>query len=289
MNDNQLHHLPAAEDDRHEYKSSLTKDSELSDKVAKAASGFWNSGGGLFVIGVDGNGKTDGGITKTVSRQSRRDWIDQAILRVTPLASYSIDFAESSSETPSISPGNVVVLIRFAVSETGPHMAHDNRYYIRVGAHTLPASHFLVEAIHARRGLRAPFLRHVVRRKPESSGVLQIGILCLNNAPALDVEFRLEPIPRWMAHTRFPLTVPVISNENPYYLDFHILTMNDIGFGVFTIIINYSDMSGRKFSTSLAVDADKQLGPNLGIGGINEMRGVEQSINAIAEAIKHKR
>jgi len=52
--DNQLDQMPTAEDDRHEYKSSLTKDAELSDKIAKAASGFWNSGGGLFVIGIDG-------------------------------------------------------------------------------------------------------------------------------------------------------------------------------------------------------------------------------------------
>jgi len=146
-----------------------------------------------------------------------------------------------------------------------------------------------VEAIHARRGQRSPFLRHLVRRKPESSGVIQIGILCLNNAPALDVEFSLDPIPPFMANTQFPLTATVITYDNPYYFDFHILTMNDGGYGVFSIVISYSDMSGRKFSTSLAVDVDKQLGPNFGVGGINEMRGVEQSINSIAEAIRNKR
>ena len=57
--------LPDAEDERHEYKSSVIEKNEkssnksLGDKIAKAASGFWNSGGGLFVVGVDDNGKPD--------------------------------------------------------------------------------------------------------------------------------------------------------------------------------------------------------------------------------------
>jgi hypothetical protein len=60
-----------AEDDRHEYKSSAIKnDKELGDKIAKAASGFWNSGGGLFVVGVDGNGQPDGGISLSVGAKT---------------------------------------------------------------------------------------------------------------------------------------------------------------------------------------------------------------------------
>lgn len=86
--------LPNAEDDRHEYKSSAIKnDKELGDKIAKAASGFWNSGGGLFVVGVDGNGQPDGGISLSVGqkgRQSRRDWIDQVISQVTPKSAYVV-------------------------------------------------------------------------------------------------------------------------------------------------------------------------------------------------------
>src|SRR5437762_602007 len=39
--------LPAAEDERFEYKSSATPFNTLKDKLARAASGFWNSGGGI--------------------------------------------------------------------------------------------------------------------------------------------------------------------------------------------------------------------------------------------------
>jgi predicted HTH transcriptional regulator len=89
--------LPNAEDDRHEYKSSAIKNEGLGDKIAKAASGFWNSGGGLFVVGVDGNGQPDGGISLSVGqkgRQSRRDWIDQVILQVTPKFAYVVHSIE---------------------------------------------------------------------------------------------------------------------------------------------------------------------------------------------------
>jgi hypothetical protein len=58
--------LPASEDDKFEYKSSATAMLALRDKIGKAASGFWNSGGGVFVVGVDGTRKPDGGIAKTV-------------------------------------------------------------------------------------------------------------------------------------------------------------------------------------------------------------------------------
>src|SRR5689334_9048468 len=90
LEDKDLASLPSAEDDRHEYKASATKDTELADKITRAASGFWNSGGGLFVAGVTSIGEPDGGIALTVGRQSRRDWIDQAISRVSPRARYAI-------------------------------------------------------------------------------------------------------------------------------------------------------------------------------------------------------
>jgi len=151
--------LPSAEDDRHEYKSSAIKnDKELGDKIVKAASGFWNSGGGLFVAGVDGNGQSDGGISLNVGQQSRRDWIDQVISQVTPKSAYAVHSIEDNGCGCNIEPGKGVFLIGFGESEIGPHMANDHRYYIRAGAHTVPANHFIVEAIHARRGLRTPLL-----------------------------------------------------------------------------------------------------------------------------------
>src|SRR4051794_25718845 len=110
LEDRDLVSLPSAEDDRHEYKSSLTRDQDLTEKLARAASGFWNSGGGLFVVGVDGNGRPDGGIPLTVGRQPRRDWIDQAIRGVEPRARYVVQCIEDHGAGLSIAAGNAVVL-----------------------------------------------------------------------------------------------------------------------------------------------------------------------------------
>lgn len=226
LEDHDLASLPGGEDERHEYKSSAVRDGELVEKIGRAASGFWNSGGGLLVVGVNSTGQPDGGLPLAVGRQSRRDWIDQAISRVSPHGRYAVKCVADGGAGLQINPGNAVVVIGFAASDSGPHMAPDNRYYLRAGAHTLPASHFIVEAIRARRGLLAPMLRHVVRRKPEGGGVLQVGIVSVNDAPALSVEINLDPVPEDLQKwgSRLPLMVPVISRQTPFYLDFHILT-----------------------------------------------------------------
>jgi len=169
--------LPGEEDDRNEFKCSKTSDKDLGVRIATAASAFWNSGGGLMVLGVDKTGKPDGGITLMVGHQSRRDWIDQEVAGVTPPAAYTIETVQQSTDQCSIKAGHAVFLIRFGESVYAPHMAPDNRYYTRAGAHTVSARHFIVEALHARRGLRTPILRHVVRRKPESAYVVQLGVV----------------------------------------------------------------------------------------------------------------
>lgn len=281
--------LPDQEDERHEYKSSSIKDADLADKIARAASGFWNSGGGLFVAGVNGAGRPDGGIAVGVGRQCRRDWVDQAVSRTSPCARYTVKCIEDDGAGVNISKGNTVVLIGFAASDSGPHMAPDNRYYLRAGAHTVPASHFLVEAIHARRGLLAPILSHAVRRKPEGGGVLQLGIVCLNNAPALDVEIYMDPLPRWLEQwgRKLPLVIPVISKEVPFYFDFHILTLSKDPEPAFQVTLKYRDLAGRTHDQSLAVDVDKHMGPSLGSG--HDLRDIERAVVKVAEAILRKK
>ena len=258
--------LPIAEDDRHEYKSSQTKNDLLADKIACAASAFWNSGGGLFVVGVNGKGQADGGVELTVGRQTRRDWIDQAISRVSPRAPYVVQCIEAGGSNLNIEKDKAVILIGFATSEGGPHMAPDNRYYIRAGAHTVPASHFLVEAIYARRGLRSPILKHIVRRKPENNNVLQLGIICLNDAPVLNVEIELDPLPEWLCNfkTNFPLLIPVISREAPFYLDFHMVYFPSDPKPVFHVNLKYSDLTMRPYETIFPVDPNSQVGPCIG-------------------------
>jgi hypothetical protein len=259
--------LPAAEDDRHEYKSSAFKnDKELGDKIAKAASGFWNSGGGLFVVGVDGNGQPDGGISLNVGRQSRRDWIDQAISQVMPKSCYVIHSIENSSSCMNIEQGKAVFLIGFGESEIGPHMANDHRYYIRAGAHTEPASHFIVEAIHARRGLRTPLLSHLVRWKPENSRVIQLGIVVLNAAAAINVSIEIDALPKKFpsdSEEKVSLQIPIISEQFPLFFDIYEIMRGRQKALPFEINLTYSDMANRTYQQNFEVDMARQLGPNM--------------------------
>src|SRR5260370_1261566 len=294
--DRDLAALPSSEDDRHEYKSSATRDSELADKIARAASAFWNSGGGLVVAGVNGHGQPDGGVALNVGRQSRRDWIDQAVSRVAPGAHYVVQGIEDKGAGHSIAAGSAVFLIGFSESEIGPHMAPDNRYYIRAGAHTVPASHFIVEAIHARRGLRTPVLRHVVRPKPADAGVLQVGIVALSQVPAIDVCINPEPVPRWLQQSwesKVPLEVPVISEQFPFFLDVHLLTLGERQSPPFQIRVTFRDVANRNYEQVFQVDLDKQSGPNLGEKGtydiVRQLMDIEREIGKVADAIKSKR
>lgn len=260
--------LPSAEDDRHEYKSSaIKKDKELGYKIAKAASGFWNSGGGLFVVGVDGNGQPDGGISLNVGRQSRRDWIDQAISQVTPKSAYVVHSIENSGGGLNIESGKGVFLIGFGDSEIGPHMAHDHCYYIRAGAHTLPAGHFIVEAIRARRGLRTPLLSHIVRLKPGNSKVIQLGIVALNAASAINVCVQADMLPKSITVAQldesFSLRCPFISEQFPLFFDISLMMIGRVELPPFNIKLTYSDIANRTYDQSFEVDIERQLGPNL--------------------------
>lgn len=280
--------LPDAEDDRHEYKSSAIKhDKELGDKLAKAASGFWNSGGGLFAVGVDGNGKPDGGISLNVGRQSRRDWIDQVISQVTPKSAYAVHSIEDNGSGCNIEPAKAVFLIGFGESEIGPHMAHDHRYYIRAGAHTVSAGHFIVEAIRARRGLRTPLLRCIVRHKPGNSDVIQLGIVALNAAPAIDVSVETDALPDLVTphlEEGVSLQVPIISEQFPLFFDVCTIILDEQQFPPFHVELTYSDIANRTYRESFEVDIERQLGPNLSSDKGTD--SIVQQLKDIAKVIK---
>jgi hypothetical protein len=278
--------LPNAEDERYEFKSSATTDGDLGNKIARAASGFWNTGGGLFVAGVDGRGQPDGGLSLTVGRQSRRDWVDQHIARVTPRGGYVVHVIEGPLGEGGVRSGHGVVLLGFETSEIGPHMAPDDRYYIRTGAHTVSASHFIVESIRARRGVTRPLLRAILRRKPGNYGVIQLGIIALSDAPALDVTLAIDPLPTFLESARgdrFPLHIPAINAQVPFFLDFHALTFGG-ELPVCEVRLLYRDLLGREYGEANVVDVERQMGP--GSLGATDAQLIERRLQELEKSIK---
>jgi hypothetical protein len=282
LTDADLATLPSSEDEAFEFKSSATPDQPLATKLQKAASGFWNSGGGFFIAGVDGSGRPDGGIANTVGRQSRRDWVDQVIATVDPRGSYGVATIGSTSGGLNIAQGNVVLVVGFAPSYSGPHMAPDGRYYTRTGAHTEPARHFIVEAIRARRGLAEPMLRHVLRINPARASLVELGLIALNDAPALDVELNFDPLPPLLAKVepgRFPLRIGVIERNTPFFLNVALaheatLMLPD---GQITLRARYSSIVRVQQEYSHLLMPSREVGPLL-VG--------ESPLEKIAKAIE---
>jgi Putative DNA-binding domain len=267
--------LPQCEDESHEYKSSATKFEQLKPKIASAASAFWNSGGGLFVAGIDKTGKLDGGVDRFVGNQPVRDWVDQCLAAVAPRGDYRVATIGDDPASPC------TLVIGFAESHLAPHMAPDNYYYIRAGAHTVKAPHFVVEALMARRGLTQPILRPVVRHKPGTVRVVQLGIVAVSSAPALDAVIDLPPL-AWISggSQSTTLNVSVIGPQAPYFFDFHIETLSgDSRTPPFTMKVSFKDVASRTYAEQFEIDVEKQLGHQLGEN--NPSREVADAIRSL--------
>lgn len=281
--------LPTAEDEHIEYKSSATPQKELKDKLTRAASGFWNSGGGIFFAGVDDNGKPDGGLDTAVGRTPVRDWIDQKLNEVAPIGPYTIElFQHNSASGLNIEENKCVIAVKFEESARPPHMAPDHKYYIRAGAHTIPAAHFIVEALWARRGIQCPQLAHRMRLKPEASEIIQLAVLAMTEQPALNVALSLDPLPEmWKdSKTTFPLKLAVLDRATPFYLD--IITFHDgearLGQGV-QLKIDYEDLSKNRYSYTATLDT-KSIAPwKIGNPAIEKIARSLESIDMTLKTI----
>lgn len=283
-----LDQLPSEEDDNHEYKSGAMADGALKKAIGKAASGFWNTGGGLFVAGVDDQGRPDGGVSASVGRQSRRDWVDQVLQDVQPLGEYIVRVIEVGNEGDE---DRVALVLWFEASHIAPHMAPDHRYYIRAGAHTVPARHAIVEAIRARRGLVNPILRIVFRLKPEDSQVIQLGLVAVTDAPALDVELSLDPLPEmWKdVSTTFPLKIGLVDRDHPFFMDLSTWAMVDERVGPdVTANVSFTDLRGREFELELPIHPGESVSPwRIGTPSSEQLaKGVDELVKAVKSLAK---
>jgi len=270
-----LDSIPEAETDVYEYKSSKIRDlipknyerykNSLRDKIYRAASAFWNTGGGIFIVGVnDARGKVDGGIPRIIGKQKIRDWVDQILAEVEPGGEYAVRIIEREKPDSRIEPDHVVLVIGFAESYALPHMAPDNRYYIRAGAHTVAAGHYLVESMRARRGFNQPMLRGLLRVHENKEGVIELVILPVNDSPALNVAINLDPLPDSLPQDiseKFPLRIPIIDQRNPFRMDVTTFSNQHDVFGTdpVELQIDYQDITGRQFNDRQTIDPQRSV------------------------------
>lgn len=259
--------LPSEENNTFEYKSSKISFDLLRNKISIAASAFWNSGGGIFIVGVNDKGEVDGGISDTIGRQKICDWVDQAVKATQPIGRYEckaipIDNGSEGAE------GKVVLVIKFYESSDLPHMAYDNRYYIRVGAHSASANHFQIEALRALRSFSRPLLKGVMMYHPTKPKVEELVIVAVNDAVALDVQLTFDPFPNLLEkHFKdyFPLEVSLIDKNTPFKMEVSLFGAGPEAFGhePVKLILSYKDVLGNEYHTNQLIGPRQNLPPML--------------------------
>jgi hypothetical protein len=281
-----LTQLPSAEDDVFEFKSSITSPDALKKKLSCAVSGFANSGGGYFIVGVDANGKADGGLPLKIGKQDLRDWADQVINQVEPVPRYDIKLIYDPMEQGTIQPDSAVLVVAIHESYAGPHMAPDNHYYIRAGAHTVKAKHFIVDAIWAKRHFSKPRLTHLFRLKPGKEEAIQLGILALTDSPAVDIKIVVSPLPQMLQNCEslFPLQVSIVDRNNPFFFDVTTYFQAKERFGEDVYLeVEYCDLAGNFYTYKSKVEVTGSV-PPISIGNDN-YANIVKSLESINKAV----
>jgi hypothetical protein len=261
-----LREIPTSETELFEYKSSKTPLDSLKNKISVAASAFWNSGGGILIAGVNDNGEVDGGIEKYKGRQDIRDWVDNAIKLTEPTGDYSINIIERDLADSKIEDNKAVIVISFYESNLIPHMAYDKKYYIRVGAHSGAANHYLVESLRSLRGNTKPNLRGVMKYHPTKPRVEQLAIIALNDSVALDVKLDFDPLPLALKDhfsDKFPLEIAAIDKNNPFTMEISGFGFREEAFGKDPVMLKleYKDILGNLYKSEQEISPQKNLQP----------------------------
>ena len=265
-----------------EYKSGLTPDRELKRKIQNAASAFWNSGGGILLAGVANDGTVDGGIPTAFGKQSVEEWLDQVLSSVRPIGRYDTRVL-SPFNSASIDQANCVLAIQFFPSSALPHQSIDCKYYIRAGAHTVPASHDIVDALYAKRHFRNPRLVHLSRLNnfTSESDVLHIEVIAATDAVALDVKIDLTTKPSRDQHLTFPILVPIIDRAHPFGFRFQVLQKPPF---TADLLVTYRDLKNKVYSYETPIDASQCVPPwNRDSGAVGEIADALSEINETIE------
>ena len=156
--------LPLGENDGFERKGSelldLTLQGVIPDKVlnelGKQLSAFSDSGGGRIFYGVKDDGTVDrGGVTRIIiGKQNAKDWLESVIPTIVAFEIVGVNVYEVLPKTTGsvIAKDKALYIVDIPESERAPHQCvRDNKYYVRLGGRSQPASHQLIEDIRSRR------------------------------------------------------------------------------------------------------------------------------------------
>jgi hypothetical protein len=281
-----IDNLQKIEDDHLEFKSGIIKFEELKQKISVAISAFANTEGGLFIVGVDKNGKIDG-FLRYNGKQAIKDWIEQ-IINIEPLCNYEIKEIDGIDSKGIISIDKCIIIIKVYQSKIAPHMAYDKKYYIRSGSHSYPASHYIVEAIRLRSKFQRPKVLWRLIEHDRKSNVIRLALFTVENQNAYNVKVSFKEYPTSLktCENIFPLEIPIINIKYPFLMDIDVWGFGSQLWGKdsLELILEYEDVIGEKYKDNYIIDKKKSL-PVINIGSEN-LEEIKKALEDIAKYIK---
>lgn len=117
--------------------------------LSKQISAFANATGGRLFIGLDDDGRIDGGVPVDLKRGGVRAWLEDVIpASVEPtLRGFNVYEVPPSGPGSAIHPGHAVFVVDIPASRDAPHMSQDRRYYLRIAGKSRPMSNVHVQDI----------------------------------------------------------------------------------------------------------------------------------------------
>ena len=153
--------------------------------------------------------------------------------------------------------------------------------------HTVAAGHFIIEAISAKRHFFKPRLTHLFRLKPEQERTIQLGILALTDAPAVDVNINISHPPQ-MTHlgSLFHTHISVIDRNNPFFFDvstyykprIYELVLKDLD-----LKVEYDDLAGNSYVYQTKIESSGSVLP-MTLGNDNPAKMVK-ALESIHEVL----
>lgn len=151
--------LEPAEHDFQEFKGSLFLAdgrnivAAFTANISRQISAFANGAGGRLFLGLDDDGRIDGGIPVDLKGGGTRAWLEDVIPGTVdpPLRKFNVYEVTPAraigSRRSAIRPGCAVYVIDIAPSEDAPHQANDHRYYLRIAGKSRPMGHVHVQDV----------------------------------------------------------------------------------------------------------------------------------------------
>jgi hypothetical protein len=111
--------------------------------LSKQVSAFANGAGGRLFLGLDDDGRVDGGVRTDLKGGGTRAWLEDVVPQSVdpPLRRCNVFEVRGERADSPIQPGHAVYVVDLPASDDAPHQAKDHRYYLRIAGKSRPMGH----------------------------------------------------------------------------------------------------------------------------------------------------